>query len=146
MKSNLLKSFEGFKIAFRWDEEGKRFFKVVAVLLFASPYIALYMTMVLLMLLNHWTNRLMYISVHVIIDIYQGYNGGRKLLLLLFLGVVLGPFIFFMYVAVIVYRILFRFVGLIYSIFFVAMILFNKDSFKSNMDECVKANQINDVF
>lgn len=147
MKNNLLEAYQGFKSGFMFEATVKnKILKLFFIVMFGPTYISLFLTMLILLIFNHWTNRLMKISVDILIYVFKKYEGKKKLILLLFLGVILGPFVFALYVLVLVYRVLIRIFVLLYNIVFFTITLLNREITESGMDKCVKVNQENDIF
>lgn len=147
MKSNLLKAYDGFKLGFAFDKGFANIgLKLLSIIVIGHAYISLFISLCIVLILNYWTGRLMDISVHVFIDINKGFDGTKKLVILLLIGPILGSFIFALYIAVIVYRIVFRILHLFYAIGFMIITLFNSENITSNMGECIKENQSFDVF
>jgi len=136
-----------FVSAFHFDEDRKkRLFKLSIILIFGPVFTAFFITMLILLSLNKYINILMKISVSILLHFYKEYETIKKLLALLFFGSFLLPFIFALYVSVIVVRILFNVLGKLYSMLFFIVTIPNKVLIKNYMESYILENQKNDIF
>lgn len=139
--------YDNFHSAFAFEEGFKnKLFKLVMILVIGPPFFGLYLIMGILLILNKWVNKVMKLSVDVLIHFYTEYETTKKLVYLLFFGTILLPFIFALYISVIIIRIAFNVFGLLYNIFFVIETIPNKEIIKNKMEYFIKENQEADVF
>jgi len=139
--------FSNFIDGFKLDEILKlSLIKLVIIVMFGPLYTGVFILIYLLLILNIWSNLLMKVSTEVLVRMFKEKEGKKRLVYMLFFGVILAPLIFVLYLVVIVIRTALYLLTTLYAIVFFIMTFINSLEIPNLMDETVKSIQKKDIF
>lgn len=137
--------YQEFKRVFQLENTNK-VFKVITNLIFGASYTAIFLTILIATYLNMRFNQLIKYSFVTIGYVLRKVFGIKRVIFLPLLVVTLIPFIFSMYVLIVIFRLLLPILLFVFNLHVIVMTLFNTEPFRSKMDELIKQTQKDDEF
>lgn len=128
------------------EKKVNKLFKILLIILFGPSFLGIFIVLLIAAKLNEIFHTLIRHSFIAIGYVLRKVYGVKRLISLPLLVVLLIPFIFSMYVSVIVFRLLLPIIMFFYNLHFLVITLGNNNEMENKMENLIKIQQENDEF